>query len=173
MASDDRKAKKREAMRAIERVAVVLRRWDPIGAQPGVAGPADEYDGYAPLLVALVQRGATVEELGAKLGELSEQMMGVRAAVEYDTAIAREIIESLRAPDLQHASSKKRSIGGAQDEGSYTCPSCGESIVVPLDPSEGDEQSYLEDCPVCCNPNMIHVEFFGEDEPARVWAEAE
>jgi hypothetical protein len=59
------------------------------------------------------------------------------------------------------------------DEGSYVCPTCGESIVIPLDPTGGDEQRYVEDCPVCCNPNVIHVEFFEPGEPARVWAEAE
>ncbi len=59
------------------------------------------------------------------------------------------------------------------DEGSYTCPTCGETIVIPLDPSGGTDQEYVEDCPVCCNPNEIHVEFFGPEEPPRVWAEAE
>ena len=59
------------------------------------------------------------------------------------------------------------------DEGSYICPTCGESIVVPLDHSGGEEQQYVEDCPVCCNPNVIHVEFMGAGEPPRVWAEAE
>jgi hypothetical protein len=59
------------------------------------------------------------------------------------------------------------------DEGSYVCPSCGETIVIPLDPSAGDEQRYVEDCPICCNPNVIHVELFGEAEPPRVWAERE
>jgi len=59
------------------------------------------------------------------------------------------------------------------DDGSYTCPTCGEQIVIPLDRSGGSEQSYVEDCPVCCNPNVIHLEFFGEDEPPRVWADAE
>jgi hypothetical protein len=59
------------------------------------------------------------------------------------------------------------------DEGAYVCPTCGERIVVPLDRSGGGEQQYVEDCPVCCNPNVIHVEFFDEGEPARVWAEAE
>ena len=60
-----------------------------------------------------------------------------------------------------------------KDESSYVCPTCGESIVIPVDPSGGAEQRYVEDCPVCCNPNVIQVEFFGEDEPPRVWAEAE
>jgi DNA replicative helicase MCM subunit Mcm2 (Cdc46/Mcm family) len=44
-------------------------------------------------------------------------------------------------------------------EGSYTCNSCGEEIVVPLDPSAGRQQEYVEDCPVCCHPNVIRVEF--------------
>ena len=59
------------------------------------------------------------------------------------------------------------------DEGSYVCPTCGEQIVIPLDPSAGNDQEYGEDCPVCCNPNIIHVEFFGDGEPPRVWADAE
>ncbi|HEX4794845.1 MAG TPA: CPXCG motif-containing cysteine-rich protein [Humisphaera sp.] len=59
------------------------------------------------------------------------------------------------------------------DEGRYTCPTCGESIVVPLDPSGGTDQEYVEDCPICCNPNLIHVEFFPDGQTPRVWAEAE
>ena len=61
----------------------------------------------------------------------------------------------------------------ATDEGSYVCTTCGESIVIPLDCSGGDEQRYVEDCPVCCNANVIRVEFLEEGEPLRVWAEAE
>lgn len=60
-----------------------------------------------------------------------------------------------------------------KDDGSYTCPHCGESIVIPLDPSGGEQQEYVEDCPVCCSPNIIHVEFMREDEFPRVWAEAD
>lgn len=40
---------------------------------------------------------------------------------------------------------------------SYICDSCGEDIVVAIDVSAGSSQSYVEDCPVCCNPNMIAV----------------
>lgn len=68
---------------------------------------------------------------------------------------------------------RKRKRRRSADEGSYTCPTCGESIVIPLDRSGGDEQEYVEDCPVCCNPNVIHLEFFGDDDPPRVWAESE
>jgi len=41
----------------------------------------------------------------------------------------------------------------------YTCPSCGEEIQIVVDPTGGAEQSYIEDCPVCCNPNQITVYF--------------
>ena len=53
------------------------------------------------------------------------------------------------------------------EEASYVCGSCGEEIVVPLDPSAGESQSYVEDCPVCCVPNEITVEY-DEDGSARV-----
>ena len=63
--------------------------------------------------------------------------------------------------------------GRSAEDGSYVCPTCGEQIVVPLDPSAGGEQRYVEDCPVCCNPNVVSVEFFPDGEPPRVRAEAE
>ena len=59
-----------------------------------------------------------------------------------------------------------------QDEGSYICDNCGEEIVVPIDPSAGSNQHYVEDCPVCCTPNVIHVEM-DDHGGARTWAEAE
>ena len=45
--------------------------------------------------------------------------------------------------------------------------------MVPVDISAGGEQAYVEDCPVCCNPNVVYVELGDEDGPPRVWAEAE
>ena len=59
-----------------------------------------------------------------------------------------------------------------KDEINYICNACGEEIVVPLDLSEGSSQKHVEDCPVCCRPNLIHVEIDEEGE-ARAWAEAE
>jgi len=37
-----------------------------------------------------------------------------------------------------------------------TCPYCGEPIVLIIDCSE-DEQSYIEDCFVCCRPISLEV----------------
>jgi hypothetical protein len=58
------------------------------------------------------------------------------------------------------------------DETAYTCSACGEEIVIPIDISLGLNQEYVEDCPVCCRPNVIHVEI-DDDGEARAWAEAE
>jgi hypothetical protein len=58
------------------------------------------------------------------------------------------------------------------NEGSYICGACGEEIVVPIDVSGGASQEYVEDCPVCCRPNLIHVDV-DEDGEATVWAEPE
>ncbi len=57
-------------------------------------------------------------------------------------------------------------------EASYTCDACGEEIVVPIDVSAGHVQQYVEDCPVCCHPNVIQVEIDDDGEP-RVSARAE
>lgn len=57
------------------------------------------------------------------------------------------------------------------NEGSYICDNCGEEIVIPLDPIEGAHQTYVEDCPVCCSPSVIHVDW--DDTQAHVWAEPE
>ena len=58
------------------------------------------------------------------------------------------------------------------EDASYVCDACGEEIVIPVDLTEGSTQTYVEDCPVCCRANTIHVEM-NEDGDARVWAEPE
>lgn len=59
-----------------------------------------------------------------------------------------------------------------QDEATYICDACGEEIVIPVDPSMGMSQEFVEDCPVCCRPNVVHVEIDEESE-IRAWAERE
>jgi transcription elongation factor Elf1 len=49
-------------------------------------------------------------------------------------------------------------------EATYICESCGEEIVVPLDVSAGSRQDYVEDCPVCCNPMVLHVDIDPDGE---------
>jgi hypothetical protein len=57
-----------------------------------------------------------------------------------------------------------------ETEATYICNACGEVIVIPIDPSAGSVQQYIEDCPVCCNPNDIHVTIDDEGE-VDAWAE--
>lgn len=57
------------------------------------------------------------------------------------------------------------------DEASYICDACGEEIVIPLDLSQGSSQEFVEDCPVCCRANVLHLEIDGDD--VKVWAELE
>ena len=62
--------------------------------------------------------------------------------------------------------------GSMEIEISYVCDSCGEEIVIPLDRSQGSSQEFVEDCPVCCRPNVIHVDV-DENGQARAWAQSE
>ncbi len=54
----------------------------------------------------------------------------------------------------------------------YICDSCGEEIVIPIDLSAGALQEYIEDCPVCCVPNVLRLEIF-EDGYTTVQAKRE
>ena len=50
-----------------------------------------------------------------------------------------------------------------QHTATYPCPTCWETIEVTVDPSAGPEQQYVEDCPVCCRPNLLRVSIGGDD----------
>lgn len=58
------------------------------------------------------------------------------------------------------------------DEATYLCDACGEQIVIPVDLSAGAQQDYVEDCPVCCRPNLVHLEVDDTGE-VRAWSEPE
>jgi transcription elongation factor Elf1 len=52
----------------------------------------------------------------------------------------------------------------------FTCPHCWQKISMILDLST-DEQNYVEDCEVCCNP--IQINYTAEDfELQDFWAES-
>lgn len=63
-------------------------------------------------------------------------------------------------------------VRSADVEATYVCDSCGEEIVIPLDVSAGAHQDYVEDCPVCCNPILIHVDIT-PDGDAQIRSEHE
>ena len=38
-----------------------------------------------------------------------------------------------------------------------SCPYCGEPVELAIDEGGGSQQSYVEDCPVCCRPWQVNV----------------
>ena len=50
------------------------------------------------------------------------------------------------------------------DQATYICGACGEEIVIPIDLSQGEQQEYVEDCPVCCRANVVRVEVDADGE---------
>jgi transcription elongation factor Elf1 len=44
----------------------------------------------------------------------------------------------------------------------FQCPYCWEEISMLLDTSVAN-QTYVEDCEVCCNPIELHVQFNSEE----------
>lgn len=49
--------------------------------------------------------------------------------------------------------------GTADVSSVVTCPYCGEQSEVALDPGSGAHQAYVEDCPVCCQPWAVRVDY--------------
>ncbi|HST77918.1 MAG TPA: CPXCG motif-containing cysteine-rich protein [Verrucomicrobiae bacterium] len=39
----------------------------------------------------------------------------------------------------------------------FQCAGCGEWNETAVDSSAGSKQSYVEDCQVCCKPNVLQV----------------
>jgi hypothetical protein len=57
--------------------------------------------------------------------------------------------------------------GTADIGANVVCPHCGEPATIALDPGSGAEQEYVEDCPVCCQPWQVSVQY-GSDGSASV-----
>ena len=52
---------------------------------------------------------------------------------------------------------------GTEDtEALVTCPYCAERVSMALDPGSGDAQTYVEDCPVCCQPWQVLLHYTGD-----------
>lgn len=48
------------------------------------------------------------------------------------------------------------------DSASFFCAFCGEANEVDVDVSAGTRQTYVEDCQVCCRPNLLQIRFDSE-----------
>ena len=59
------------------------------------------------------------------------------------------------------------------ETGLYICPHCGEEVDTSPDPGAGLEQTYVEDCPVCCRPNLIVARYSPDDDGYFISASGE
>ena len=96
MTTHDNNTNKRDPVASIRLVEGVLRRWDPVGVQPGRFAPVEEYDSYAPQIVSMVESGCSADALAAHLEHLSVNTMGVDSNIRASTKFAAEILRTLQ-----------------------------------------------------------------------------
>ena len=58
-------------------------------------------------------------------------------------------------------------------EAGFQCAGCGEWNEIFVDESAAHTQRYVEDCQVCCKPNLVLVVIEGPSSELRVTAELE
>jgi len=66
----------------------------------------------------------------------------------------REAMRNDRVGGPTHASVLEGSV-----EARFQCAGCGELNQTTVDESAGRRQSYVEDCQVCCKPNLLRIEY--------------
>ena len=55
----------------------------------------------------------------------------------------------------------------------FQCAGCGEWNVTTVDASGGTRQRYVEDCQVCCKPNVLRAEYDSSEQEFFITAELE
>ena len=55
----------------------------------------------------------------------------------------------------------------------FTCPHCAQSIESAADPSQGANQSYIEDCQVCCRPLRVEIHIDNDQIAADAFPESD
>lgn len=74
----------------------------------------------------------------------------------FDDELRSEIEETFGG--FEGADETGRSFSGDSVEpGLFSCGFCGSENHTFIDPSQGSEQEYVEDCQTCCRPNIIQV----------------
>jgi hypothetical protein len=58
-------------------------------------------------------------------------------------------------------------------ESGYACAGCGEWNETSVDESAGSRQRYVEDCQVCCKPNLLRVSWDADSAQFLIEAELE
>lgn len=58
-------------------------------------------------------------------------------------------------------------------ESGFQCAGCGEWNATTVDDSAGWAQSYVEDCQVCCKPNLLRIAYDPEQQEFVITTELE
>jgi hypothetical protein len=58
-------------------------------------------------------------------------------------------------------------------EAGFQCAGCGQWNSTTVDDSAGRQQVYVEDCQVCCKPNVLRVQYDSSSEEFLITAELE
>jgi hypothetical protein len=58
-------------------------------------------------------------------------------------------------------------------EARFQCAGCGEHNQTTVEESAGRRQSYIEDCQVCCKPNLLRIEYDPVEREFVITAELE
>lgn len=76
-------------------VTLLLRIWDPIGVQPGVHAPANEYDSYVQGVLSIIHSDGDAAALAAFLEDVRTVRMGLGASTRRDQAMAIAILAAV------------------------------------------------------------------------------
>lgn len=57
------------------------------------------------------------------------------------------------------------------ESGTASCPYCGERVELLVDPGGTIHQEYIEDCPVCCRPWRVLVDWYDGEAVVRLETE--
>jgi hypothetical protein len=128
----------RPLLQALAQLAAAFHHWSR-GKSPSAVtllGRARSHLGSIPSTLL----GVEVSELELELGAWEE------SAARGDAVPTTPRLRALQPPVPKTRHSHKP-----------RCPYCGEAVTVHADAVGVPEESYVEDCPVCCRPWTVHV----------------
>jgi hypothetical protein len=95
--------------------------------------------------------------------------------IEFDIIEARKISDCRFPIAIEIRQQSALAMGNRKLDmnAGFQCAGCGEWNETTVDPSAGLNQVYVEDCQVCCQPNVLHIRYEPESEDFIVAAELE
>jgi ankyrin repeat protein len=150
----------------LERALEVSRAQIDQDTAQGTALHAAVRRGRLACVQVLVKFGANLRLRDGE-GRTPAELAHARGHAQVLQSIEAELARAADASDLAQPGPTL-----AFDSIRYRCGACAEEIVIDIDRTEGEQQHFVEDCPVCCRANVIDVHF-ERGNFARVVAELE